>query len=123
MELPTLLDEYVTSPVPNHDGTERLITGSQTLRQRHEVRSDSETLTAEPMAQATKSADHLIGHQQNPIVIADPLDLRPIGIRRNDDPSGSLYRLANEGGNITRPQPLNLLLQSTGSLQAIFLGR
>ena len=68
-------------------------------------------IRAEPCAGATEATDHLVCHEQDPIAVHDLLDLRPIGLRRNDHPAGTLDRLANERSHALWPDFENLVFQ------------
>ena len=122
-ELAALLDQHVRHPVRDHRAAERLVAGGDALGDRHEVRLDAEVLAAEPLAGAAETADHLVGDQQDPVLAADALDLRPVGRRRHDHAARALHRLADEGGDALRADLLDLLREPARGAQAVFLRR
>ena len=67
------------------------------------------------MAGPAEAADHLVGDQQDVVLLADLLDLGPVGLRRNDHAAGTLDRLADESGDILRTQLLDLGFQRLGA--------
>jgi hypothetical protein len=74
-----------------HDGpTDGRVAGRQTLGDGHDVRADAKGLAAEPIAGSAKSANDLIGNQQNVMGIANTLDFGPIGRWRDDNPACAL---------------------------------
>src|SRR3546814_6307461 len=77
-------------------GRERQIARGDALCQGHEVRLDVEQLAAEPVAGPAEAADHLVGDQQQVILLADALHFRPIGLRRHEDAAGTLDRRSEE---------------------------
>src|SRR4249919_1799151 len=72
----------------------------------------------EPLPGATEAADHLVGRKQDAVLVDDPLDLRPVSLRRNHQATGTLHRLADECGDPVRPHLLNLLFEFAGTLEA-----
>ena len=85
--------------------------------------SIAEILAAEPFAGAPEAADHLVGDQQDVMLAADALDLRPIGRGRDDHAAGALDRLGDEGGDLVRADLLDRALELARRPQAEFLGR
>jgi hypothetical protein len=59
----------------------------------------------------------------NIVRAADAVDLRPIGVGRNDHAAGALDRLADEGGNVLGTQRHDLVFQLAGRIQAEFRRR
>src|SRR3546814_3321748 len=103
-----------SSDVCSSDLGERQVAGGDALGQRHQVRLDGEAVAAEPLAGAPEAADHLVGDQQDVVLPADALHLRPIACRRDDDAAGTLHRLAAEGGDGLRPELEDLVLARLG---------
>ena len=95
-ELAALVDDHLGDAVADHDAADRQVTRRQALGDRHEVGPDAEVVGTEPVTGAAKTADDLVRHQQDAVTIADPLDLRPVGVRRDDHATGTLDRLADE---------------------------
>jgi len=69
--------------------------------------------------QAAEAADDFIGNEQNPVVIADALDLGPVRFGWNDDAASALDGLTDERGDILLAQLFDLLLQAPGGLDAV----
>ena len=122
-ELAAFLDQGLGDPLADHDRGERQVAGGDALGQGHEVGPDVEELAGEPGARAPEARDHLVGDQQHVVLLADPLDLRPVGLGRDDHPAGALDRLADEGGDGLGPQLQDLVLDRLGRLAAEVLGR
>ena len=74
------------------------------------------------MAGATETADHLVGDEQDAVLVTDALDLGPVAVGRNDDAASPLDRLADEGSHLVHPQRQDLLFQLTGTGQAELVG-
>src|SRR5262245_40113589 len=74
--------------------------------------------TAKPLTRTTKAAYHLVGNEQDPVLVDDALDLRPVGIRGDDQPAGALHRFADEGGHALGADLQDLLLELTGAREA-----
>ena len=77
-----------------HSG-ERLITGRHAFGHGHAVGLNPVCVRAEPIAGAAKAADHFVYMEQYIVLLADALDFRPVGFRRNDKTAGTLHRLRN----------------------------
>jgi hypothetical protein len=80
-------------------------------------------LRAEPATGAAEAADHFIGDQQDAVLVDDPLDLRPISRRRNNDAARALDRLADERGNLVRADLQNLFFERAGRDQPELIRR
>src|SRR5260370_36386804 len=118
VEFATLLNQYLSHAIANHDGAQGLIARGDAFGQGHDVGAESEMWAAEPGPEAPEAADHLIRDQQNSIVVADALDLGPIARRRNDHAAGSLHRLAGGSGDVVRSPPFDLVGQAAGRRDA-----
>jgi hypothetical protein len=100
---------------------QRQIAGGNPLGERDQVRSDPVVLGTEPLAETAEGGYDLVGHQQDAVFVADALDLRPVGFRRDDDAARSLDRLTDEGRYLVGTEFFDFLLQQAGLLQAEFL--
>ena len=84
-----------------HDrATDRHIARRQALGDCHDMWADANGFGPEPVTGPTKATDHLVRDQQDVILVANPLDFRPIGRRRHDDPACALNRLTDKGRDI-----------------------
>ena len=95
-----------------------LISGAQTLGDCHDVRPDVHGLAAEPVPGPPKSTDHLVSNQQDFIFVTDPLDFRPVAVRRHNNAAGALHRLRDKGGYIVFAKLLNFFFEFLRPLQA-----
>jgi len=75
------------------------------------------------VAQATETADHLVGYQQDPMSITDALNLRPVRGGGDDHAAGALHRLADERRHPVGAQLLDLLLEPVRREHAVLVGR
>ncbi len=123
VKLASLVNQNIRDPVTDHHGAQRLIARGDALCQCHQVGPESKALVAKPVPQPAETADHLVRHQQDAVVIADPLNLRPVGCRRDDDAAGTLDGLADEGGHLVGAKLFELLLQAARRLDAVLGGR
>src|SRR3546814_6250196 len=80
-------------------------------------------LVAEPRTEPPETADHLVADEQDIALAANAGDLRPVGLRRDDDAAGSLDRFRNEGGNALLADLIDLLFQFARRFEAAFGGR
>ena len=78
-------------------------------------------LGPEPAARAAESADHFVRDQEDPVLAADALDLRPVSRRRDDHAARALDRLADEGGDPLRSDFLDLLRKAARRAKPVFL--
>src|SRR5882724_3298755 len=119
VELTSLVNQDVRNTVADHHRTQGLVSRGNALRQAHQVRPEAKALVAEPVTQPAEAADDFISNEQNAVVIADALDLGPVGLRRNDDATRALDGLADEGGHVLLAQLLDLLLKAPRGLDAV----
>ena len=75
-------------------------------------------LAAEPLAGAAEAADHLVGGEQDAVLVDDPLDFRPIGLGRDDQAAGALHRFADERRDPFGPDFEDFLLELARACQA-----
>src|SRR5690242_20264367 len=78
---------------------------------------------AEPLPRTTKAAYDFVGREQDPVLVYDPLDLRPVRVRGNHEPSRPLHRFADERGDPVGSDFQDLGLELTRALQAEFVRR
>jgi len=71
-------------------------------------------MVAEPVAQPPEAGDDLVADQQDTVFAADRLDARPVAGGRDDNASGPLYRLADEGGDMLRADAEDTVLDGLG---------
>jgi len=117
-EFAPLLDQYVRDPVANHDAANRQVAGRQSLGDRHQVGADSVQVGTKPVSGAARSPQiHLVGDQQDAVLVADALDLGPVGFRRDDHAARALDRLADERRDAVGAEFLDLLIEGTRDLQ------
>ena len=58
---------------------------------------------AEPGAEATERADHLVAHEQHAVAVADLAHALEVAGRRHEATAGVLHRLEVHGGDRLRP--------------------
>ena len=103
-ELAALVDQHVGDAIGDHPPPSGVAAYAW---RRHQVGLGTQTLAAEPLAGATEAGDDLVGDEQDAVLVADALDLGPVGVRGDDHAAGSLHGLADEGGDAPRPDLLD----------------
>ena len=81
------------------------------LGQHHNVWFDPERLAPEQVAGTTKTADHLISHNEDVVLAAHFLDFFPIGFRRHNHTTRSHQRFPVEGRDGFGALFLNQIIQ------------
>ena len=122
-EFPAALDERVGDPITDHHAANRQVAGGEALGDRHQIRANSKVVRSEPLAGAPEAGDHLIGNQQQAVLIDDALDLGPVAGWRDDDATGALHRLADEGRDALRTERENPVFERARGAQTKFLRR
>ncbi len=122
-DLAALLDQGLGHAVADHGRRERHVARGHPLGQRHQVGLEAVVLAGEHVTGAAEAADDLVDDEQHVVLAADPLHLGPVGLGRDDDRAGAHDRLAHEGGDVVRAQLQDLVLDSSGGLEAERLGR
>ena len=69
------------------------------LGERDDVGGVAVALRAVPVAQPAEGADHLVGHQQHPVAVADLAHPGEVAGRRHQRATGVLHRLQDHGGH------------------------
>ena len=100
VELAALVHQGLGDAVADQHAAERQVAAVDALGEGHEIGLDAVVLRAEPLAEPAEAGDHLVGDQQDAVLVADALDLRPVGVRRDDHAAGALHRLADEGRDV-----------------------
>src|SRR5690349_19005281 len=80
-------------------------------------------LAAKPLARTTKAAYDFVGREQDPVLVDDPLDLRPVGVRGNHQSAGALHRLADESRDAVRANLQDLGFELASALQSELVRR
>src|SRR5690349_10054166 len=80
-------------------------------------------LAAEPLPRTTKAAYDFVGRKQDPVLVDDPLDLGPIGVRGNHEPARPLHRFADERGDPVGADLQDLGLELARALQSELVRR
>jgi len=70
-----------------------------------------EHLRAERLAEPPEAGDHLVGDQQDVVLLQDGLDPGEVAGRRHHHAAGALHRLRDEGGHRLRPLALDGVFQ------------
>ena len=70
--------------------------------QRHHVRLDPIAGAAEPVADPPEPADHLVRHEQDPVLVADLAYAVEVALGRDDRAAGVLDRLEDDGSDRRR---------------------
>ena len=78
-------------------------------------------LAAEPVAGAAEAADDLVADQQDAVLVADALDLGPVGGGRDDHAAGALHRLADEGRHLVGADSRILASSQRAAIEAEFV--
>ncbi len=121
------LEERLHHRVARDDGADRRVRGRQPLGRGHEVGLDVVALRAEPGAEPAEAGDHLVGAEQDPMLVADRADARPVALRRRERAARVLHRLHDHHRD--RPGPglldrrLEVVEQERGELLLRLLGR
>ena len=97
--------------VTNEASTKGHVAISDGLRKRDEIGLRSISLEAKQITGPTKATNYLVRNKQDIALIQNLLNRWPIGIRRNDDTTGTLNRLSNERCDIVLAKLINFLRQ------------
>ena len=100
VKLTALVEQHLGDLVGHSDSTDWQVAGRQTFGHRHDIGLYAHGLKAPPVAGTPETTNNLIGHQQYVVLLADTLDLGPIGRRRDDDTAGTLDGLAASTPNL-----------------------
>ncbi|MCY1300733.1 hypothetical protein D9M70_503100 [compost metagenome] len=91
VEFTALLNQKRCNTIANHGRRHRKIRGGHSLSKRHEVGSlDAKGFASEPPARAAEARHDLIDDKENVVFLANALDLRPVGVGRQDGAAGPL---------------------------------
>jgi len=104
----------------DHGSSQRHVAAVDALCEHHDVRLDPVGAATEHGAGASKAGHHLIGDHEHAVPVADLAHQRPEIRRRDDDATGALYRLGNEGCDGVRSLIDDLPLQEFGANTAEF---
>ena len=111
VELAALVDQHLGDALADHHAAQRHVAAGHALGEGHQVGPEAEALAAEPVAGAAEAADDLVADQQDAVLVADALDLGPVGLGRHDHAAGALHRLADEGGHLVGADFEDLVLE------------
>ena len=81
----------IIDAVGGHRGRQREIPARDALSQRHDVGHHALQVTGKEFACPSESGCHLIGDEQDIMVVAQPSDARKVSLGRDDHPGRSLY--------------------------------
>ena len=70
--------EFLRHSIADTDGRDREIAGREALSHRHQVRLEVVELACEPLSGAAESIDHLIGDEEDAVLVAEVADRRPV---------------------------------------------
>ena len=101
----------VEDAVADLDAAQRQVTAGDPFGEGQDVRFDAETVQREHLAGAPEAADHLVGDQQNVVLVADGAHTRKIVVRRHEYAADALHRLGDHRGHRLRPFTQDRLLQ------------
>ena len=73
---------------------------AEALADRHHVGHDAPVLHAQPLARAAPAGEHLVGHQQDLLLVAELAQLGEEVVRRHDRAAPALDRLEHEAGHV-----------------------
>ena len=90
---------HLVDRVAHHQRRHRHIGRGQHLGHRHHVGLQVEHVGAEGLAQAAEAGDHLVGDQQDVVLLQHRLDAREVTRRWDDHAARTLHRLGDEGGD------------------------
>ena len=110
-ELGRLLGDRLVDTLRHHGRGEWHVTAGQRLGAGDDVGLHVVGLAAPHPAGAAEAADHLVGDQQDVVVLQDRLDQVEVPGRRRDDAARPHYRLGNEGRDVFRAFLLDQRLQ------------
>ena len=83
-------------PIGDGNGSEWHVARADPLCAGHQVGGEAVALAAEPAAEPPEARDHLVRDQEDAALAADPLDRRPVAVRRRDRAAGPDQWLADE---------------------------
>ena len=93
--------------VAGDHAAERGVARGHALGERDDVGLVTVTLRAEVVAEPAERADHLVGHQQHAVLVADLADPLEVPGRRREAAAGVLHRLEVHGGDRLGAFPLD----------------
>ena len=73
----------------------------------------------EQRAGTPERRDHLVGHEQHVVLVADLPDAREVVVLRDDDAAGALHRLGQEHRDGVGPLTQNRLFELVGRRDAL----
>ena len=93
------VEERLGDAVAHHHAAEGRVAGREALGHGDHVGLVADALDAEPGAQAAEGADHLVGHEQHAVAVADLADPGEVALGRGEAAAGVLHRLEEDGGD------------------------
>ncbi len=85
--------------VGDQHATERHVAGVHALGEGDQVRGDRPVVDGEPLPAAAEPAHHLVGDQQDAVLVADLPDALEVARRRHQDAVGADHRLEDDRGD------------------------
>ena len=74
-------------------------------------------LAAEHLAQSTERADHLVGHEQHAVAVADLADALEVALGRDEAPAAVLQGLEEDRGHGVGPFEADAILDRVGDVE------
>ncbi len=93
---------------------ERRVPARETLGARDDVGEVVVALAAEHRAEPAERADHLVGHEQHAVPVADLAHTREVAVGRNEAAAGVLHRFEEHRGDRLRSFEEDALLDLVG---------
>ena len=101
--------------------TDRRIARAEAFGDGHHIGANVERVATPPIGRATKATDHFVGDQKNFMLVANPLNLRPVAGRRNNHASCALNGFRDKGGHFVFAQLCDFRLKLARTLKPEFL--
>ena len=93
---PAVLVQRLGDLVADEHGAHRRVGGRDALRARDQVRRDAVARGREPLADAPEAGDDLVGHQRDPVLVAQRAQAGPVALGRDEAAAGVLDRLGDQ---------------------------
>ena len=122
-KLAAFFDQHVGNAVADDHAAERNVARGHGFGEGDEIRLGAEIFTAEPATEPSEAADDFVGNQQDAVLVANALNLRPVRHGRNNYAAGALHRLADECGNVVLADFANFFFQPARGFYAEFIRR
>ena len=112
-----LREERLDRALVGDEGAERRVCRGDPLGHGHHVGLDPVAGRPEPVADAAEAADDLVGHEQEPVLVADLAHALEVALGRGDRAGRVLDGLENDRRDGLRPLVLHDAVDLVGALQ------